>query len=245
MSFLPKNQHWFLKVCKSCTHIKHSYLCLFNILLHLMHCLCLKNINYTLMQCLPYNMMHCLCLKNINYTLMQCLPYNMMHCLCLKNINYTLMQCLPYNMMHCLCLKNINYTLKQCLPYNKRQFPHGLHISINIIWNIHTCKCTHTWLKTTTLPLKNKNLSWPFHVVSVLLFLVLPQSNIVINDLCAVQCSALEKKKGGGFFVCVMMMMMSWCLMSSDVIWHIRDKLWPMPKHGSIILYVHGNQKAL
>ena len=25
--------------------------------------------------------------------------------------------------------------------------------------------------------------------------------------------------------------MMSWCLMSSDVIWHIRDKLWPMPKH--------------
>ena len=30
------------------------------------------------------------------------------------------------------------------------------------------------------------------------------------------------------------MMMMSWCLMSSDVIWHIRDKLWPMPKHGSI-----------
>ena len=30
------------------------------------------------------------------------------------------------------------------------------------------------------------------------------------------------------------MMMMSWCLMSTDVIWHIRDKLWPMPKHGSI-----------
>ena len=32
----------------------------------------------------------------------------------------------------------------------------------------------------------------------------------------------------------LIMMMMSWCLMSSDVIWHIRDKLWPMPKHGSI-----------
>ena len=28
-------------------------------------------------------------------------------------------------------------------------------------------------------------------------------------------------------------MMMNWCLMSSDVIWHIRDKLWPMPKHSS------------
>ena len=39
-----------------------------------------------------------------------------------------------------------------------------------------------------------------------------------------------------------MVMMMSWCLMSSDVSWHIRDKLWPMPKHGSINLYVHGNQ---
>ena len=34
------------------------------------------------------------------------------------------------------------------------------------------------------------------------------------------------------------------CLMSSDVSWHIRDKLWPVPKHGSINLYVHGNQKA-
>ena len=39
-------------------------------------------------------------------------------------------------------------------------------------------------------------------------------------------------------------MMMKWCLMSSGVSWHIRDKLWPMPKHGAIILYVHGNQKA-
>ena len=40
------------------------------------------------------------------------------------------------------------------------------------------------------------------------------------------------------------LMMMKCCLMSSDVSWHIRDKLWPMPKHGSINLYVHGNQKA-
>ena len=30
---------------------------------------------------------------------------------------------------------------------------------------------------------------------------------------------------------------MSWCLMSSDVNWHIRDKLWPMLKHGSINLH--------
>ena len=39
-------------------------------------------------------------------------------------------------------------------------------------------------------------------------------------------------------------MIMSWCLMSSDVSWHIMNKWWPMPKHGSINLYVHGNQKA-
>ena len=34
------------------------------------------------------------------------------------------------------------------------------------------------------------------------------------------------------------------CLMSMDVIWHIRDKLRPMCKHGSILLYVHRNHKA-
>ena len=38
--------------------------------------------------------------------------------------------------------------------------------------------------------------------------------------------------------------LMNWCLMSSDVMRHIKDKLWPMPKHGAINLYVHGNQKA-
>ena len=40
------------------------------------------------------------------------------------------------------------------------------------------------------------------------------------------------------------LMMMKWCLMSSDVGWHIGDKLRPMPKHGSINLYVHRSQKA-
>ena len=38
--------------------------------------------------------------------------------------------------------------------------------------------------------------------------------------------------------------MMKWCLMSSDVGWRFRDKLRPIPKHGSINLYVHGSQKA-
>ena len=46
----------------------------------------------------------------------------------------------------------------------------------------------------------------------------------------------------GGCVSCLLMM--KCCLVSPDVSWHIRDKLWPMPKHGSINLYVHGNQKA-
>ena len=44
----------------------------------------------------------------------------------------------------------------------------------------------------------------------------------------------LRGSGGGGGGGDHKMMMMSWCLMSSDVIWHIRNKLWPMPKHGSI-----------
>ena len=40
-----------------------------------------------------------------------------------------------------------------------------------------------------------------------------------------------------------MLLLLLCCLMSSDVSWHIRDKLRPVPKHGSILLYVHKNQK--
>ena len=40
------------------------------------------------------------------------------------------------------------------------------------------------------------------------------------------------------------LLMMKWCLMSSDVGWHIRDQLRPMPKHGSIYLYVHGKPEG-
>ena len=50
--------------------------------------------------------------------------------------------------------------------------------------------------------------------------------------------------------------MMKWCLMSSDVRWHIRDKLRPMPKHGkedinhlsakyTVISYKHSNVRQL
>ena len=58
---------------------------------------------------------------------------------------------------------------------------------------------------------------------------------ISISKLCSQTTAKLLTNLS---FIIIMcggeMMMMSWCLMSSDVIWHIRDKLWPMPKHGSI-----------
>ena len=41
------------------------------------------------------------------------------------------------------------------------------------------------------------------------------------------------------------MMMMKWCLMSSDVSWHIRDKLWPMPKHGSVYIFTSTETRRL
>ena len=54
-----------------------------------------------------------------------------------------------------------------------------------------------------------------------------------------------REKAGEGYMeVGLLLLLLKCCLVSSDVSWHIRDKLWPMPKHGSINLYVHGNQKA-
>ena len=47
-------------------------------------------------------------------------------------------------------------------------------------------------------------------------------------------CCVRNNSGGWAVQLCYLMLLLSWCLMSSDVIWHIRDKLWPMPKHGSI-----------
>ena len=41
-----------------------------------------------------------------------------------------------------------------------------------------------------------------------------------------------------------MLLLLLCCLLSSDVGCHIRDKLRPVPKHGSVLLYVPGNHKA-
>ena len=54
--------------------------------------------------------------------------------------------------------------------------------------------------------------------------------------LCSTSHSESPKISNLMFQLCskLLLLLLSWCLMSSDVIWHIRDKLWPMPKHGSI-----------
>jgi len=44
--------------------------------------------------------------------------------------------------------------------------------------------------------------------------------------------------------VMLLLLMMLQSFMSSEVGWHIRDKLRPTREHGSILLYVHGNRKA-
>ena len=68
---------------------------------------------------------------------------------------------------------------------------------------------------------------------------------ILVSDFWSAKDQQFRRlSKSSPILIISALMMMSWCLMSSDVNWHIRDKLWPMPKHSSIILYVHGNQKA-
>ena len=68
---------------------------------------------------------------------------------------------------------------------------------------------------------------------------MLPAQHTTFNTLdnWAIKTPPNQKgpeRKGYRVMARNMYMLLSWCLMSSDVIWHIRDKLWPMPKHGSI-----------
>ena len=59
-----------------------------------------------------------------------------------------------------------------------------------------------------------------------------------LRVVALVSVTTLKKKRKEeeerNAMVFLLLLLLSWCLMSSDVIWHIRDKLWPMPKHGSI-----------
>ena len=128
----------------------------------------------------------------------------------------------------------------------KKKMLHRSHTAEQSVWaQIHVCRGVHRVTDLDKIPVrisKDEALT-PLPVVGPLF----------ISPLSFQFSRALLGARRFGLFCCVyssfherleLMMMMSWCLMSSDVIWHIRDKLWPMPKHGSINLYVHGNQKA-
>ena len=95
----------------------------------------------------------------------------------------------------------------------------------------------HQWIKA------NRSLKTVLSFFLFLLFfrLLFP---LLFSSYVHAPCAHYKERKRQ---VCITLnefVVMKWCLMSSDVSWHIRDKLWPMPKHGSIIFYVHGNQKA-
>ena len=86
-----------------------------------------------------------------------------------------------------------------------------------------------------------KTFSEDIHFISVLFRAFFDQTGLVSYYVCSVMyldCPGWDSSQEILPLPChlfpVAVLVMSWCLMSSDVIWHIRDKLWPMPKHGSI-----------
>ena len=91
-------------------------------------------------------------------------------------------------------------------------------------WILHRVRCTHTWMHHVHAHTLTSHMyacthscthihTWPMVTHA-------PSYNTVLHTHIHTWS--------------MVVMMMGWCLMSSDVIWHIRDKLWPMPKHGSI-----------
>ena len=86
--------------------------------------------------------------------------------------------------------------------------------------------------------------AWEDKVLAIVSFIHNPKVSAICVRMLT-ECDTYWGSENSCLFHCLLvMMMMKWCLMSSDVRWHIRDKLRPMPKHGSINLYVHGSQKA-
>ena len=106
-------------------------------------------------------------------------------------------------------------------------------------WNNHLC----TYRGRLDCHVKARSVSVPEHgksAAAVNNALTVAQSSAQATDtlfplvctsqVCCVYAAVTRSLLMGS----LCSLMMSWCLMSSDVIWHIRDKLWPMPKHGSI-----------
>ena len=109
----------------------------------------------------------------------------------------------------CQCLEFL-----MCTQKNSMRVQHWVQHTLKVwLWEKNTFMSRG--VKTCVSGTPGPMLNWPSHIPTQVLFILLYIHLI---------CSSYHMR----------MMMMSWCLMSSDVIWHIRDKLWPMPKHGSI-----------
>ena len=89
------------------------------------------------------------------------------------------------------------------------------------------CARVLLYIDSFSLLLISSGLSWGSSTTSLLLSRLDPQIIVQLFVSLPSSWSRLDS-------CCVLLLLLSWCLMSSDVIWHIRDKLWPMPKHGSI-----------
>ena len=103
-------------------------------------------------------------------------------------------------------------------------------------WSQIWCHCSQ-WQNIDTVDIiylfyphtKKKNRFWLVSCVGSALLASVP--DVAGTAINTTKTRTWGRRSQGGI---TLVMMMSWCLMSSDVIWHIRDKLWPMPKHGSI-----------
>ena len=106
------------------------------------------------------------------------------------------------------------------------------------VHNRHNTDTAEAASSTNQIPVQVTHLLPPFSAISC-------QEEIHIGAVVGVQRTQKSRVASAETPTSrAVVMMVKSCLMSSDASWLIRDKLWPMPKHGSIILYVHGNQKA-
>ena len=112
------------------------------------------------------------------------------------------------------------------------------------LWCVCAQRFYRCWIPSVKK--KKKKVCWALQNCAYLWANVYYSISISTDTACLKTASWLCKKKGvegtlllfsftsSAISTAMMMMMMKCCLMSSGVSWHIRDKLRPMPRHGSI-----------
>ena len=137
---------------------------------------------------------------------------------------------------HCdIAYKVYKQPTNRAMAWQWQLVTRGSKISLNK----KALRCSRTKIKLCPLPPKLCNMKIVHHWNHPELIL-----DQIRHYWWQFQCCDMSTKPDFWYSTSTEWWMMNWCLMSSDVMRHIRDKLWPMPKHGAINLYVHGNQKA-